>query len=104
MVGGQTASGLEGPLAHEVGVNFGITSQIATMALLAVVVLDAQSTLGIPRKRGEVGVEAGKTMVCKKRQVWKFDVYVSRLYSLWMFTLILDHTCWILFVWLWAAP
>ena len=41
MVGGQAASGLEGPLAHEVGVNFGITSQIATMALLAVVVLDA---------------------------------------------------------------
>jgi hypothetical protein len=39
MVGGQAASGLEGPL--EVGVNFGITSQIATMALLAVVVLDA---------------------------------------------------------------
>ena len=27
--------------ADEVGVNFGITSQIATMALLAVVVLDA---------------------------------------------------------------
>lgn len=43
MVGGQTASGLEGPLAHEVGVNFGITSQIATMALLAVVVLDAEN-------------------------------------------------------------